>query len=187
MWKKGLRLYPLAQAANPPPTKFINGSGLFINTVHANNEKFFEEVNEIVQEEPVDSQNPDILGTLAAIGIEKGKPFAPDARMQAILKEAVAVGNATARALSFRARDRDAYFYKGKGWYTPFPGGSHEFLRDGATILDLRTMFFYLATGITPAMTTKIVGAGSQYAGNATDKKRQLSRWVEDLSSAVAT
>jgi hypothetical protein len=31
-------------------------------------------------------------------------------------------------------------------------------------------MFFYLATGVTPAMTTKMVGAGPQYAGNATDK-----------------
>ena len=127
-------------------------------------------MNRIVQEEPTDSQDPEILGTLAAIGIEKGKPFQPDARMQGILKEAAAVGNATARAISFRARDKDAYFYPDGSWFTPFPGGSHEFLRNGATILDLRTMFFYLATGITPAMTTKMVGAGSQYAGNATDK-----------------
>jgi hypothetical protein len=170
MWKQGFRLYPLAQAAAPPATTFINGSGLSLNTVHSNNEKFYEEVNQIVQEEPGDSQNPEILGTLAAIGIEKGKPFAPDARMQAILKEAAAVGNATARALSFRPRDKDAYFFQGKGWFTPFPGGSHEFLRNGATILDLRTFFFYVATGITPAMTSKMVGAGSQYAGNATDK-----------------
>jgi hypothetical protein len=36
----------------------------------------------------------EVLGTLAAIGIEKGKPFAPDARMKKILTEAVAVGNA---------------------------------------------------------------------------------------------
>jgi hypothetical protein len=38
---------------------------------------------------------PETLCLLAAIGIEKGKPFAPDARMQKILTEAAAVGNAT--------------------------------------------------------------------------------------------
>jgi hypothetical protein len=34
----------------------------------------------------------------AAIGIKKGQPFEPDARMKKILTEAVAIGNATARA-----------------------------------------------------------------------------------------
>jgi hypothetical protein len=38
---------------------------------------------------------PERLGLLAAIGIEKGKPFAPDARMKKILTEAAAVGKAT--------------------------------------------------------------------------------------------
>ena len=34
-FKKNWRVYPLAQAANPPETKFINGSGLYFNTIHA--------------------------------------------------------------------------------------------------------------------------------------------------------
>ena len=57
------------------------------------------------------------------------------------------------------------YFYPGKGvWSTPFPGGSHEFLDNGARLLDARAMFHFYATGITPAMTSKMVGKGSQYA-----------------------
>ena len=39
------------------------------------------------------------MGPLAAIGIVKGKPFAPDARMSDILTEALAVANATSRSL----------------------------------------------------------------------------------------
>jgi hypothetical protein len=35
------------------------------------------------------------MGSLAAIGIIKGKPFAPDARMKKILTEAAALANAT--------------------------------------------------------------------------------------------
>jgi len=58
----------------------------------------------------------------------KGKTFAPDARMKKILVDAVAVGNATARAISFRPREKDFYFYPGESaWFTPFVGGGSEF------------------------------------------------------------
>lgn len=76
------------QAANPPVPKFFNVSGLPHNTIHANDFHFFGEVNEIVQEEPAESLDPETLGLLASIGIEKGKPFAPDARMKKILVDA---------------------------------------------------------------------------------------------------
>jgi hypothetical protein len=164
-FKDNWKVYPLAQAANPPAMKFINGSGLYFNTIHATNFKFYEEINTVIQEEPADSGDPEILGQLAAIGIVKGKPFAPDARMKKILTDAVAVGNATARAISFQPRDEAFYFYPGESaWFTPFVGGSSEFIANGARLLDARTCFFYLATGITPAMSAKMVGQGSQYA-----------------------
>jgi len=96
--KRTLRIYPLAQVNNPPTTNFINVSGIPHNTIHANNSEFYEELNQIVQEEPSESLDPETLGLFASIGIEKGKPFAPDERMKKILIEAAAVGNATARA-----------------------------------------------------------------------------------------
>ena len=163
--KKFTKVYPLAQAANPPAMKFVNVSGVPFNTIHANDFSFFEEIDHLVQEEPAAALNPETLGLLAAIGIEKGKPFAPDARMKRILTEAAAVGNATARALVFRSRLKEAYFYPNSAWCTPFVGGSHEFLaQPGVRNLDARTFFFYYATGITPAMAMKMVGVGAQYA-----------------------
>jgi len=163
--KKFARVYPLAQAANPPAMKFVNVSGVPFNTIHANDFSFFEEIDHLVQEEPAAALDPESLGLLAAIGIEKGKPFAPDARMKRILSEAAAVGNATARALVFRSRIKEAYFYPNSAWCTPFVGGSHEFLsQPGVRNLDARAFFFYYATGITPAMAMKMVGVGAQYA-----------------------
>jgi len=61
-----------------------------------------------------------VVGQLAAIGIVKGKHFAPDDRMKKILTDAAAVANATARAISFRARDDAFFFYPGtSAWFTP--------------------------------------------------------------------
>jgi hypothetical protein len=107
---------------------------------------------------------------LASIGIKKGEAFAPDARMKQIIKEAADVGAVTVRALAARPRDDRFYYYPGEGvWATPFPGGSHEFIEDGAAVLDGRAYFHFYATGITPAMTSKMVGKGSQYAMAYTD------------------
>jgi hypothetical protein len=168
--KKFAKVYQLSDAKNPPPMKFINVSGKAFNTVHANDFHFYEEINDVVQYEPNEAYSPEILGTLAAIGIEKGKTFAPDERMKKILTDAVAVGNATARAITFKSRQQGAYIYPNSAWFTCFIGGSYEFLsQPGVRDLDARVHFLYYATGITPAMALQMVGVGSQYAAAATD------------------
>ena len=169
--KDNLRIYPLAQAKNPPETRFINASGVELNTVHSNDFSYFEELNQVVQEEPSEALDPERLGLFASIGIEKGKPFAPDTRMKKILTEAAAVGNATSRAILFRSRMKEAYFYSNSAWLTTFAGGYEFFLQPGVRNLDARTMFHYYATGITPAMALKMVGIGSQYAAAFVDSE----------------
>jgi len=90
-------IFPLSKAANPPATSFVNASGLKFNTISANDFSFYEELDAVVQNEPADWVDPDTVGLFASIGIRKGQPFAPDARMKKILIDAVAVGNAIAR------------------------------------------------------------------------------------------
>ena len=170
--KKHLRIYPLEKAANPPETKFVIVSGKAFNTIHAMDYSYWEEVNQVVQEEPKGAIDPETLGLLASIGIEKGKPFAPDARMKKILTEAAAVGQATARALTYRTRLKEASLFPNSAWLTPFIGG-YEFERDGVRLLDARTLFFFYATAVTPAMAAKNVGKGSQYAIAFVDAKGQ--------------
>lgn len=168
--KEGFRAYPLAQVNNPPKQKFYDLSGKQFNTIHANDEHFYEELNAVVQYEPADAFDPDLVGVFASIGIKKGKPFAPDARMKKILKDAAAIGNATARSITFDPRKKAAYFYPDRQWYTSFSGG-HDFMDNGELVLDDRIMFHYAATGITPAMATPKVGTGSAYAATVKDAK----------------
>ena len=167
--KKHWRLYPLAEVASPREPHFVDLSGKQYNTIHANDFSFYEELNSVIQYEPADAFNPELVGLWASIGIKKGRPFAPDARMKEILIESAAVGNATARALSFRPRNRDPYFYEDRQWYTAFVGGSHEFMDNGEMMKDYRTFMHYVATGITPAMAQSRVGEGSSYAFTAHD------------------
>ena len=119
--KRTLKLYPYApgnhgtsvatllegqvQPAPPPQvpeTVFVEGSGKAFNTIPPSDFGFFELLNELVQAEPAGSTDAELLGQLAAIGIVKGKPFAPDERMRRTLEDAAAVGNATSQGAVLR-------------------------------------------------------------------------------------
>lgn len=172
MFRAGLRIYPLATAAEPPAMEFTSMSGLPVNTIHANNFEFYEELAEVIAREPIGVIDDETRGLLAAIGIHKDVPFAPDERMRGLLQDAAAVGNATARAIAFRTRDPEAFIYPDRNWMTGFVGGDFRWLRDGGRggrHLDARTLFFYIATVNTPAMAWEMVGVGSQYAGAMVD------------------
>jgi len=157
-------IFPLSRATNPPPTSFVNVSGLKFNTISANDFSFYEELNAIVQNEPADWVDSDAVGLYASIGIRKGQQFAPDDRMKGILTDSVAVGNAIARSNLYASRDPQTRIYTDRQWFTPFVGGSYQFLHGSERLLDARMMFFYYATGITPAMTEARPGTGSAYA-----------------------
>lgn len=174
MFKEGLKIYPLSEKTGPArEMRFINGSKKSWNTVHANNVEFYDELNEVIQREPVGFLDPELRGLFASIGIEKGKPFEPTEAQRKTLVEAVAIGNATARAIAFRPRLEGVRYYPDSAWSTAFVGGDFQWLKDGGNggrNLDARTLFFYQATVNTPAMVLKMVGKGSQYAYAATDK-----------------
>ncbi|MHC4165547.1 MAG: DUF1254 domain-containing protein [Planctomycetota bacterium] len=167
--------------------RLVEGSGLVVNTVPPNDFGHYEMLNELVQMEPAEALDTELAGQFAAIGIEKGKEFAPDARMRKILEKAVAVGNAASRSLGMGADPaKDFRFYgRESAWWNMLWEGGYEFLNpppmitkegvkpfpnSGARKLNARTSFFYTATGTTPAMCMRLEGIGSQYLVANVDK-----------------
>jgi hypothetical protein len=167
--KKHLKIYRLDEAAHPPAMKFVNASGVPANFVPPGDYEFWNLLNEAIQEEPSGGSDPTTLGLLASIGIVKGKPFNPDARMKAILSDAANIGAVTARTIAFKIRGEDAYFYPKSAWRLPFFGGYKFEVAPGVANLDGAAFFYYFATGVTPAMAMKMVGKGSQYPWSAQD------------------
>jgi hypothetical protein len=168
----------LGRITEPPPTVFHEGSGKVMNTLPPNDWTFYEMLNEIVQKEPATSLDPELMGPIAALGIIKGKPFAPDARMKKIMAEALALANATSRSLFMSPRDPSWFYYPNSAWMnylfltgyefeTPIPeitkDGVKPFPPTGYRTMDARSNFFYGVTGITPAMAMRLPGIGSQY------------------------
>jgi hypothetical protein len=142
--------------------------------VHANDVSFFDEINMLVQKEPPEALDPERVGQLAGIGIVHGQPFEPSQRRRAALEQAARFRAAISRALVYSARDDEAPIAAASSWLQAFIGGSFEFLRDGARLLDACTAFHYFATVITPAMAHAQVGAGSAYAYTVHDADGEI-------------
>jgi len=177
MFSEQVMIYPLSEKANPPKMVITSGSKVVYNTIHANDFTFYEEIAHVLDKEPLDFIDPELRGLFSSIGLQKGKKFDPNPQLKKTLTEAVAVGNATARAITFRTPNKEAYFYKNSYWKEGFIGGSHEWLKDGGEggrYLDARTLFFYAATVNTPAMVMKMVGLGSQYAITTQDSEGNI-------------
>lgn len=167
--KKLTKIYSLSEANHPPKLNFVNMSGKPFNMVPPADYSFWELLNEVVQREPTDSIDPTTLGIWNSVGIAKGKPFSPDARMKKILNEAATLGNAMSRTIAYRMRQKEAYFFENRKWMRPFIGSYKFQSAPGVANLDAAAMFFTIATGVTPAMDTQIIGEGSTYPWTAVD------------------
>jgi hypothetical protein len=165
--------------AEIPETVFVEASGKSFNTIPPNDIGVFELLNELIQEQPAGSTEIELTGELAAIGIVKGKPFAPDERMRRVLDEAAVVGTATSRALLFDPRASEGFaYYDGSAWENQMwvggydfetppprvtPDGIEPYPPTGVRALHSRVAWFYGYTGVTPAMCMRLTGVGSQY------------------------
>jgi len=89
-----VKLYPLAQANGPPPTAFADASDVVFDATIPYDRRFFGSLDRMVQREPWLTRDKAMIDILKSIGIEKGKPFEPDAKTQALLDDAAAEAHA---------------------------------------------------------------------------------------------
>ncbi|MGL4367894.1 MAG: DUF1254 domain-containing protein [Brevinemataceae bacterium] len=171
--KQNWRIYPYDES--PSEMKFVNGSKVKLNTLHYMDARIYDEMNEVIQNEPIDTLNPMLLGAMQSLGIEKGKEFDPDERMKDILKSAAEIGAVTARTLVSYPRNQEAFIYTNStSWLNPLGSINYTFIKNNILDLDTQAIFFFYATVVTPAMSVKFVGKGSQYAYTYTDNNGNI-------------
>jgi hypothetical protein len=121
---KTIKIYPLAHADNPPKTQAVDIYGQMMEGTPVMDASIFSELNDIIQEEVVEEQNKAMMGMLNYIGIQKGKPFKPDAGTKEIYAAAAP------EALEFMIEEYHRYLnpmmYEGKKWSILIPPGVVE-------------------------------------------------------------
>ena len=121
-YSKRIRVYPLSQEANPPETIFVDASGVLFDSTIQYDIRFFESLNRMVQAEPWLERDKAMIDPLKTIGIERGKPFKPDAKTTHILNEAIQ----EAKAWLDARYDTLPPYYEGERWFFPVTEEMHR-------------------------------------------------------------
>jgi hypothetical protein len=159
-FKDRLKVYPFGSDRQG---KYVNASVVGMNPLPPEDGSAFEVLNAIIQHEPSDLFDAEQLGRLATLGIEKGKPFAPDARMTAILDQGAKQGTAMSRAIVYASREPDIRYWPDRQWEKMFVRNT-EFTRDGgANDIDARTLWHYQAIVVSPNLLSTTPGVGTAY------------------------
>lgn len=166
-YAKQIKIYPLSQASSPPATVFTDVQNVLFDSTIRYDDSFFVHLNRIVQSEPWFDRDRAMIDQLKSLGIEKGKPFAPNATT----KEALSAGVREAHSL-LEARYNAGLppFFEGTHWTFPahpdlIKGAAENFDNPENYPVDWRGLTYsYAYIGI------KRLGAGQFYLINIKDK-----------------
>ena len=125
-----VRLYPLAQADDPPPTTFVDAAGVLFDATIPYDATFFEALDRCVQAEPWLTRDKAMIESLKSIGIEKDKRFAADPETEGVLADALQEAHAWLD-LRYQAFFSPP-FYDGTHWALPV---SDEFVEGGPDVV----------------------------------------------------
>lgn len=169
--KKGVRIYPWSQRANPPTTRFLTPDPDKVTQMPAipRGMEYWERLAEVINHEPVEDRDRFFLAMLKPLGIEKGKPFKPDERQKKILTEAAFVGEAMVKAIDFDKRFPGARYRPDTQWGYAMMAEPGQDLPNYSQ-LDERAANFYEAFFMAKALFSTTPGVGSAYLGTFRDK-----------------
>lgn len=164
---KRVKFYPLARIDNPPETVFIDVEDKEFDSTIKYDAGFFTLLDRVVQTEPWIPRDRAMIDQLRTIGIEKGKPFAPNEEM----KTALEAGVTEAKALLAARYDAGfPAFFDGTHWTLPalpeaIEGQSTDYADPDKYAVDARGLGYTYAY-----IALKRLGVGQYYLINIKDK-----------------
>jgi hypothetical protein len=164
---RAVRVYPLATAKDPEPLPFVD----FTERAMAaracggrDNLQFWEVLHRIIDAEPIVDEFRPMYGLLSALGIEKGKPFSPDATTTEILERAARIGRDQLLVSAFASYRPDIRTWPDRRWeWCGLIDDNADFETPAGLDLEARDRWFAQAIVASPAMFRRVEGGGSLY------------------------
>jgi len=172
--QRRIKIYPLSQTANPPAFVFADMTNQTIDMTPLrweDNLQYWEKLHKVLQEEPALAEFRPMYGVLAALGIEQGKPFVPDARMKAILEQAAQAGRDQMLVAGFASSRPDRIVWPNRKWeWAALRYENGDFETPTGIDVEARDRWFSQAIAVSPKMFLRTAGAGSLYWLGLRDK-----------------
>ncbi len=144
-YSKQLKMYYLN---DPQPTQHIDPADMRFPTLIQYDERMFRDIHDIISVEPVKDQDKIMMGYLAYLGIEKGKPFNPDETTKKAMRQAAAdIYYYLQHRLTYQKKEM--YYWPNRHWQdvlTPDKNGYFSFVYDDMIDVDARAERYFFAT-----------------------------------------
>ncbi|MDU0365365.1 DUF1254 domain-containing protein [Rhizobium sp. 25PS6] len=156
------------------PCNFLRGKDVEWSATAPRGLDYWKNLSEIIQEEPVREIDKPWMAMLEPLGIAKGKEFAPDERLQQVLKKGAAMGELMTRNLQVNPRYAEVW-WEGTNWYKSF---DFDLPQETEIIqqIDPRATWFYEAVASTKGMVNPTPGAGQVYMTTKRDSNGDTLR-----------
>jgi hypothetical protein len=174
-----LKIYPYTQRHRPPEMDILDAGTQSWSGLPPRGMAYWERLDDVIQREPIEPRDTFFHAMLRPLGLEKGKPFKPDARQTKILADGALVGEAMAKANSADRRFAGSKYRPDAHWDFALQLDADD---PGAfwNLLDERASWFYEAVGAGPSMAPKRPGESSAYLGAYKDNAGQ---WLDGGAS----
>lgn len=133
-----MKMYYLSELPDPEPTRFIDPISMRHSTLPVYDETWFEHLHAIVSVEDVDARDKVMMGMLASLGIEKGRPFRPSGEIRTAMRQAVVDAYHYLMKRFLHPTDPSRRWWPDKHWYDGlFSDPNGEFSYESADRIDL--------------------------------------------------
>jgi hypothetical protein len=172
------------------PMRFAHVSDVPADSLFPRDGAYFDALDAFVQSETVDTVDPYMHGVLAALGIAKGKAFAPTDRQRELLDLAARTGWKIAKSVAARYEFEDrARWWEDRRWVSHVKTEPDDFMHTvldeqwrvratGHTDVDAKLHMFVNHYSISTGMMSSVVGMGAKY-GNAYRDRDGEHLWGE--------
>ncbi len=171
-YSKTLKIYPLSQASNPAPTRFVNLLDVHLHTLPFYDIRALQDIHDIISVEPVRPQDKVMMGMLATIGIEPGKPFNPQGQLKAAMEKGIVDAYFYMQQLDEKLFASSLY-WPDRHWsfvMVPDEKRGFEFITDDAVQIDKRAAAWFFFTWYPKLLTEH---AGTVYLAPTADQTGQ--------------
>jgi len=163
-YAKQLKIYYLKDVATPPLTRHIDAYPKKYGSLPTYDLSFFQDIYDVISREPVRPQDKAMMGLLAEIGIEKGKPFDPTPDQKRAMLEGIKLAYASMQSYFTTEGKAMLPWWKDKNWYMwNFAEGQAEagfpYVDDEKILIDQRAGGSYFWITYLP----KNLGGGTFY------------------------
>jgi hypothetical protein len=162
-----VKVYPLAQAANPPSITFVDKTDQSFDLSPLkweDNIQYWEKLKKVLDEEPAFDEFRPMYGLLISLGIQKGKSFSPDARMKAVLERAAKNGRDRLLVSGYASNRPDRIAWQDRKWeWVALVYDNGDFELPTGIDIQARDRWFGQATGASQKMFSRQLGTGSIY------------------------